>query len=113
MLRDPWHEAAEQVAREKHRPDPRAAAEDAEGEKDAIAHQRHASHEWREGANDRHEPGIDDGLTAVSLIEGLGLAQMLLFEQQRVRTIEDVRAGAAPKRVTRGVAGDGAAPSRW
>ena len=63
-----------------------------------VAHVRHARDERRKGADDGNELGVDDGLAAMLLVKRLGALQVFLFEEARIRPVEDRRPARRPSR---------------
>ena len=65
-----------------------SAAEHVVGDERAVPHLADAGDDRGERAHDRHEPGEHDRLRAVLLEERVGLGDVLLLEQARVRPAE-------------------------
>src|SRR5919197_39299 len=61
-------------------------------------------HNRREGAHDRYEPGQDDRLAAVLLVEGVRPLEVLRPEQPRVRVREEPSPDPVADRVAQAVA---------
>src|SRR5438874_9755268 len=80
-------------ARETDR-DPEERADDAEGEKADVVHLANAGDERGEGADDRDETRQDHRLTAVLLVERLGVQQVLFVKKARIFTLKNRRAQA-------------------
>ena len=59
--------------------------QDVEEREHRVAHPGGAGDQRRERPHDRHEPGDHDGERAALLEEGVGLVEILLLEQLRVR----------------------------
>ena len=75
---EPASERVEHVAEQEHADDPADAADDVVEEERAVLHLRRAGDDRHERPDDRDEPGDDDRLAAVLLVEGLRLQQVRL-----------------------------------
>jgi len=100
-------QVAEEIAGVAEQGDPGDGADHVVGGEAAVGHVAHAGDEGGEGAHDGHEAGEDDGLAAVSGVEGLGDLQMAAAEDLRVRVGEQPDAEEAADAVVDGVAENG------
>src|SRR6185503_6554940 len=77
-------DGAGEVAEQTEAPDPQEPSGYVEREKARVAHAPDARDERRECAHDRHEPGEDDGLAAVHLVEALRPQEVLALQPSTV-----------------------------
>jgi hypothetical protein len=89
----------QKVAGQGHGEDPAQASDHIKGGKPRILHASHSRHKRREGADHGNKLRVDQSLAAVLLVEFVGLFDVLLFEQQRIRPHEDSRPGAAAQQI--------------
>jgi hypothetical protein len=73
-------DVAEEETREGEQKHPNDPTDEVVRDKVAIRHASDARHEGREGADDGHETGEEDGLAAVLLEEGVGFIEVFLLD---------------------------------
>ena len=76
-------DVAEQVAPDDEDHDPGDAADDVVEDETAVVHAADPGDERRERADDRHEPGDDDGLPAVFFVEPVRALEVLPVQKAR------------------------------
>src|SRR4051812_45059608 len=106
MLVNSRNVAAQEISDEQHTPDPTESTDNVVNRVTPVSHLPNSGHDRHECAYDRHESRNDDGLAAVSFIELVGASEMLLVEQQRIFTREQLRAGRLADRIADGVSKD-------
>ena len=74
-------QCAEKIAKEQETGDPGDAPHHVVGGKPGVAHGADARHKWRKGADDGHEPRVDDGFSAVFFVELLGFVQVFHLQE--------------------------------
>lgn len=82
IVPDDWN-ASEEVAEQHHRGHPPHSTAYVEDEKAHIVHVRHSGHKGGEGADDRHEFGVDDRFAAMPLIKVVGPVEVFSPEDSR------------------------------
>ena len=96
----------EEVAAEGEDRHPADPANDVVADELQIAHPADAGHERREGADDRNEPGDDDGLGPVFLIEFMRPVEIFFPEEARFLLVKDLGPDDLADPVVDGVADD-------
>ena len=106
VLIDAGNVATEKISGEEHAPDPENAAEHIERGEPGVVHSGRARHDRHERADDGHESRYHDGLAAVTLVEVVGLAQVLRFEEHGLFFLEQSWPAHSANPVADGVADD-------
>jgi len=106
VVADARNVAAQEIAYEQHRPNPRQTADDVVKRLATVLHLPHTGHDRHKGADDGHEARKNDRLSTMSLVKRVSALEMLAVEEQRILTSEQPRAGNLPDIIADAVAQD-------
>src|SRR2546423_13344028 len=80
VVADARNVAAQEIADEQHRPNPRQTADDVVNRVATVLHLPHTGHDRHKGEDDGHEARKNDRLSTISLVKRASALEMLAVE---------------------------------